>query len=261
MPNPAPIYKVSYNGQELPGYVQSDDRPLSFNAAVHKPIGRDGANRSKTSSGRRDISLTFLLKSSLGLGATGLQHLDNVMDQYRSALAIITRAGDDSPLVIHDTDRYYEASIDSVSMPMNAQQSRSIQYSATFSAQPWAIATTPQTASFSGNGTVNIAGMLGSRTTYPLLVVPNTVTDFTATDTHGHVLTFKRYTSSVNITVDCGKMRAYRTSTGQSLMYTMESLNFGLVYDPSDGNTFSLTITGFSGSGSVTVNIPKRYEL
>lgn len=260
MANPAPIYIVSYAGEQLPGYVQSDDRPIVFGNSTDNFFGRDGGLVTPTGAGLRDIALQFHISSTLGSGYSGLQHLDNVLDQYRSAAAILTRPYGQNSLVIHDSDRYYLASFERMSAPLTADRSRSIKYTVDFIAQPWAISTVAQTGSFSGDGTVNITGMAGSRRTYPVFDIPATVTAFTATDGYGHTLTFLRGTYPGQITVDCATMLVYRTSNNANSINTMVTLNFNLYYSP-DSDTFPITITGYAGSGTVDISVPKRYEL
>ena len=260
MPSPTPIYTVSYDSLQLPGYVQSEDGPIILGSNIEKVFGRDGGINTPTGANLRSIQLQMLLISSLDVG-TGMEHLDNVRNQYREAAAILTRPFGENELVIHDTDRYYMAKVDRISAPQTADtSSRKLRYTVDFTAQPWAISTVAQTESFSGNGTVTVSGMTGSRRTYPILVVPDTVDTFTADDEHGHTIQFDRGAFTSTITIDCAKMEANRPNN--PAMTTMLNLNFGCYYDPlTDGDDLVLTVTGFTGSGSVTVNVPKRYEL
>ena len=259
MANPAPLYVVSYAGEQLPGYVQGEDAPIVLGSNAEKVFGRDGGINTPTGANLRGIQLQFILISELG-NATGMQHLDNLRGQYREAAAILSRPFGENELVIHDTDRYYMAKVDKISMPQSVERSRTAIYTVDFTAQPWAISTVAQTASFSGNGTVTVSGLNGSRRTYPILSVPGTVDAFTATDEHGHTIEFDRGALTSTITIDCAKMEANRPSN--PAMTTMLNLNFGCYYDPlTDGDNLVLTVTGFTGSGSVTVDVPKRYEL
>lgn len=260
MPNPSPIYVVSFGGEELPGYVQTDDRPLSLNHIINRPIGRDGGTVSISGANLRDISLTFLVKSSLGSGATGLQHLDDCMDQYRAATAILTRSYTEQVLQIHDTDRYYLATTSDISMPMNANQSRSFQYTVSWLAQPYAIGTTAVTDTIAGNGTISLAIGTDSRKTSPIFTVPATVETFTAVDPNGKTIEFVRGTQLGTLAIDCGKLRCYRTLNLTNGMRTMENLNFGMYYNDGTG-TYDIDITGYTGSGTITVNMYPRYEL
>ena len=258
MPNPTPIYVVTYNDQQLPGYVQSDDRPLNLRYADDTVFGRDGIVSTFTGANARDISLTFLIKSTLGSNSTGLQHLDNLMDQYRTAKAILTRSPGMKELMIHDSDRYYLAKVDSVSMPMQATQSRSLLYTVGFTAQPWAYAQNSVTDSISGNGTLSLAIGTESRKTYPLLTVASTVTAFTATDGN-RTIEFVRGVNTGIIRVDCAQLRCFRLDNAQNTITSMENLNFGLYYDDGTG-TYDITVTGYAGSGSIAADMFARYE-
>lgn len=259
MANPAPIYIVSYDGVQLPGYVQGDDRPITLDNNKDKVFGRDGGIVTPTGAGLRSIGLTFYLPSDLSSGS-GLDHLNNVMNQYRVGLATLTRPYGENPLVIHNTDRYYLATVEKISAPLTAEKHRTIRYSVDFTAQPWAISTVAQTGSFSGNGTANVTGMTGSRRTYPIFTIPAGVTAFTATDGYGHTLEFLRGAYTGEIEVDCATMLVTKTSDGTNAINTMVTLNYKLYYSP-DSDTFPITITGYAGSGTVDISVPKRYEL
>jgi hypothetical protein len=258
MANPTPIYKVYFDGQQLPGYVQSEDRPLSLRSIVQSVIGRDGANRVPSGGNPRKISLTLLLKSRLSSG-TELQHLEDCKNQWRDALKILSRAEGEKALRIQDSDRYYLGSADGISAPIVAGQSRSMNYSIDFTASiPWAIAVTPATQTFTGNGAISIT-IGDSRKTYPIFTVPSGVTAFTATDENGKVLQFLRGAHTGTITIDCGEYIVINNS-GVSAVTSMVNLGFGLHYKGTDG-TYEITISGFAGSGTVTVDMYGRYEL
>lgn len=258
MANPSAIYQVSYGGTQLPGYVQSVDRPLSIRSADSAVLGRDGINSHVTGAEARQISLNFLIMSSLEDG-TGLQHLDNVTDQQRQSMAILTREPGYKPLVIHDSDRYWIAKVDSITSPQQAGIYRNMKFSVNFTAaNPFAYAAVETTDTFTGNDTLSLA--LGdSRRAYPRFTIPSGVTAFTATDENSKVLQFLRGTATGEITIDCGSMTAINAS-GVNVITTLVELDFGLHYKGTDG-TYGITITGFAGSGTVTAGIRARYEL
>jgi hypothetical protein len=261
MPNPTPIYVVTYDGLQLPGYVQNEDRPVVMASIEDTILGREGINSTSIGSKSRQISFTFLVKSELE-NVSDLLHLENCKDQWRSALKILTRNPGMKELKIKDTDRYYLAKTERSSQPLAAGKSRSIMYTVDFTAQPWAYAETPATDTFTGNGGI-LLDVGDSRKTYPVFTIPSGVTAFTATDDSGSgkSLDFVRGSyGSVQITIDCAQMLVYRTSTGVDASSTMANLNFGLYYNGTDGN-YNITITNFAGSGTVTVDAYPRYEL
>ncbi len=258
MPVASPVYIVTYDGDQLPGYVQSDDRPIALRTARDNYFGRDTFTSAYSGAAPRDISLTFWLTSTAGSNVSGLVELENVMDQYRAALVILTREPGLKQLIINDTDRYYEAQVDDVSMPLSAGKSRSMTYSVGFLAQPWAYAVTPASTTFTGNGSPSIA-IGDSRRTYPSFSIPSGVTGFVATDENGKVLSFTRGSTTGTVTVDCSDFTVVNGS-GVNAVSTMNSLNYGLHYKGTDG-TYGFTVTGFAGSGTVTVTMRARYEL
>lgn len=259
MPNPTPIYTVTYDGVQLPGYVQSEDRPVVMSSIDDEIMGREGINTVSKGSIKRGIGISFLVKSSLGTGVTDLQHLNDCKNQWRTALAILTRRPGMKTLYIQDSDRYYLAKTDRVSMPLAAGQSRSIIYTVDWSAQPWAYAAAPVDTTFTGNTTLNIT-IGDSRKTYPQFLVPAAVTAFTATDENGKVLSFLRGTQGGDLTIDCANFRVTRDSDGSNAIGTMTGVNYGLNYNGTSGS-YQIVITGFAGSGTVTVRIRNRWEL
>lgn len=260
MANPTPIYTVTYGGEQLPGYVQSDDRPLSFNRVISKPFGRDGATVNVISADLREISITFLVKSRLGSNSSGIQHLDDCMNQYRDALAILTRSYTEQNLQIHDSDRRYLASIADVSMPMSAGKSRSMLYTVKFVAQPWALASLAVSDSIGGNGTLSLAIGTESRRTYPKITIDSGVLEFTAVDPNGKTIEFERGSQAGALVVDCAKLITFRQSNGQNASATMLNVNYGMYYDDGTG-TYEIDVTGYVGSGDITVDMWARYEL
>jgi phage-related protein len=257
MANPAPIYQVEFDSQLLPGYVQSDNRPISFRKVTNTLYGRDGGSQKRAGADLRKVSLTFRILSNLGTAVSDLLHLEDCMDQYRDALAILTRADEDSPLRIHDSDRYYLATVDSVSAPFSAGESRRISYDVQWTTQPWAYAITPVTDVTAGNGGLTFA--LDGRRTYPVYSVPSGVTAFTATDENGKVVEFTRGATTGTVTIDCGAMTVVDGS-GVNAISTLDSLNFGQYWGGGAG-TYDITVSGFAGSGTITVSVTPRYEL
>ena len=260
MPNPTPIYVVEYGGLQLPGYVQSIDRPTTLVSNVNTYFGRDGASLYVPSAEPKKLTIDFLIMTRLGTNSSGLLHLDDIMDQYREALAILTRSYGQNTLRIQDSDRYYLAIVDNVGMPVTAQSSTRGVYTVSFTAQPWAYGSTDQSSSFTGNGTVTVTGLEDSRRTYPILSVPNGVTAFTATSDAGQVIDFVRGSFTGVITVNCANLTAV-TAAGVNAINTMDNLNFGIYYAPNIDGELEFVVTGFAGSGTVDVDVTPRYEL
>lgn len=258
MPNVTPIYVVTYNGEQLPGYVQTDDRPVVVRSITDTVIGREGFISNSIGAMQREINLSFLVKSRLG-DVSDLLHLEDCKDQWRDALRILTRDPGMKELKIHDTDRYYLAKTDNVNMPLEAGRSRSIVYNVKWTAQPWAYDATALDTDFTGNTTLNIA-IGDTRKVSPQFLIPSGVTGFTATDENGKVMTFLRDTVTGAVTVDCGTFEVFKTSNGVNVVSTMQSLNYGLYYNGTDG-TYQITITGFAGSGTVTCRLRAKWEL
>jgi hypothetical protein len=256
---PTPVYQVLYGGSLLPGYVQDETRPISFKQVTSNPIGRDGGRTTNAGANVRSISLDFLILSRLGTAASGLDHLDDCMAQYREALAILTR-NNGADLQIRDTDRYYVASVDSVVAPLTAGKSTSVVYSVKWTAQPWAYDVTLAESTFSGNGTVTTTGLGDSRRTYPTFTVAGTVNAFTAEDENGKLIEFDRDTFTGTITINCGSLVA-TTASGNNAVSTLLTPNYGMYYEPNVDGEFVITVTGWSGSGNVNVYLRPRYEL
>lgn len=258
MANPTPIYTVEYAGEQLPGYVQLDDRPVSARNITETLFGRDGRSSKRSGFAGRGIRLNMLILSRLGSGSSGLQHLEDCKAQYRDALRIITRPSGDNALRIHDSDRHYMASFESVSAPFEAGSSRRLEYSINFDAQPWAYGV-PVSTTFATTGDKTLGGLTASRRTYAKLTIPSGVTSLTATDDLGHTLTFARGVASGDVIVDAAAMTV-TTAAGVNAVNTMSTLNFGLAYDDTSGD-FILHVTTYTGTGTATLEVTPRYEL
>jgi hypothetical protein len=261
MANPTPIYRVQYNSQYLPGYVQSDDRPLSMSNVVSTPFGRDGAYVKKTGTKLRPITLSFLVKSRLNNISTGIQQLEYSMDQYREALQIVTRVTAESQLQIHDADRFYMATVDEVSLPMTAGRTNSLVYTVRWQAQPWAISTTTPSTSFSTTGDKVVTNVVldAARRSYVILTINSGVTALVATDDWGHTIDFTRGAFTGDITVNTADM-TIETAGGVNAVASLNDLNFGMFYDDNTGS-FTLHVATYTGSGTYTVAVTPRYEM
>lgn len=259
MASPTPIYRVSFNGSLIPGYVQTETRPLSFRSSSQSILNRNGGLMSQNGADIRKIQVDLHILSQLSTYASGLDHLNDCKSQYRTALSILARAGENAAsLSIGDMDRYTLAVVDNVSAPFEAGQSRMIAYSIVFSAEPYFRASVAKTTTFSGNGTASLT--LGdTATTYPTFTVPSGVTAFTATHAaSGRVVDFVRGSFGSTITINCANFQV--TQNGIDASSTMNNVNYGIKHTTGAG-TFSVAITNFAGSGSVTMSVKERYEL
>jgi hypothetical protein len=183
------------------------------------------------------------------------------MDQYREAVNILMHPSGEEQLIIHDTDRYYLATVDSVTTPITNASSTRLVYTVNFTAQPWAIATTAVSDTFTGTGDVTLTDpdLLASRKSYPIIVIASGVTALVATDDSGHTLDFTRGAFSGAITVDPGALTV-TTAGGVNAINSLNSLNFGL-YHPGSTSTFELHVATYTGSGTSSVSIYPRYVL
>lgn len=259
MANPTPIYTVEYAGTQLPGYVQLDDRPVSARNITDTLFGRDGRSVKRSGWAGRSIRLNMLALSRLGSNSSGLQHLEDCKAQWREALRIVTRPTGDNALQIHDSDRYYMAAFESSTAPFQAGSSRRLEYTLAFDAQPWAFAATPVSTTFASTGVKTVTGLDNSRRAYATLTIPNGVTALVGTDALGHTIDFARGSFSGTITVDTGAMTV-TTAGGVNAIDAMQNLNFGLAYDDDTGE-FDFTVTTYTGSGTITLEVTPRYEL
>lgn len=256
MAGPTPIYRVSYDGNNLPGYVQSEDQPISFRTIKNEILNRDGGSIYITGGQLRSASITLRVLSRLASG-TGLQHLNDCKAQYRQALAYLSRFEAKKALMIGDTDRYLMAVPNEVSASLTAGEFNRITYSVSFTTEPWYYSTSTITDTFTGNDTVTLT-MTDTRRTYPSFSIPSGVTAFTATHAaSGKSIVFTRGVASGTVVVDAG---AFTVDAGGVNAYaTMGNLDFGMYH--SGAGTMSIVITGFAGAGTVTVSMKHRYEL
>lgn len=257
---PTPIYIVTYDGVQFPGYVQGEEQPLTFRTIQQNILNRDGGILSPHGAEIRKISLDFIVLSRLD-NVSDLQHLNDCKDQYRTALKIAARATDLAKLKIGDTDKYISAIPTAISTALEAGTSRQIKFRITFDAIPYYISDTPITGSFSGNTTVDLVFASDSRETYPVFTVPSGVTAFTAAHSaSGKTIEFSRGTFTGTIIIRTSNLEVYKSSNDIDASATMQNVNFGMKWAGGTG-TMSIVVTGFAGSGTVDVEIYPRHEL
>lgn len=259
MANPTPIYRVKFDGSYLSGYAQSDAQPLGFKTTSQNALNRNGGSLKSNGADVRKITLEMRILSRLGSGSSGLDHLNDCKAQYRDSLKILARAGEDpAALYIGDMTRFTYAVVTNVSGTFQANSSRALTYNVAFDVEPFYQNDTESTATFAADGTVTIA-LTDTRETYPTFTIPSTVTAFVATHTPtGKIVDFSRGSFGSTIVVDCSSFTVLQGATDASS--TMNNINFGIKHTTGAGN-FSVDITGYAGSGNVTVGIRERYEL
>jgi hypothetical protein len=256
---PSPIYVVTYAGSQFPGYVQAEDQPLEFRHVSQNILNRNGAINSLNGADTRQVSLDFIVMSRLD-NVTDLQHLNDCKDQYRTAMTICANATGPNDLYIGATDRHLDAVPLSISAPIEAGSNRFIKYRVTFATDPYYVATTPVTGSFSGNTTVNITPTGNLLTTYPKFTIPSGVTAFTATHAASDkVVDFLRGSVAGEVVIHTSRFTVKKSSTGTDASSTMQNVNFGMKH--TGATAMSIVVTGFAGSGTVTVDLYPRYPL
>lgn len=256
MPNPSPVYVVTFGGTALPGYVQTEDIPLNMRVGGSEILGRDGGTQARHGAAFRDISLTMRLLSRLSSG-TGLQHLNDVKDQWRDALATLIDTTSPAQLKIGETDRYIMAEFVSSTEPLQAFESKRATYTLTFRGNPpYFLGTTVSgSASVSGNTTITTA-IGDTRRTYPTITIPSGITRITLTDP----VTSKSFTLSGSHSapwvVDCATLQITEGGSN-AVSYLQTTPDFG-IYHVGSGSLV-LSSSNVTGSGTVSVTMQPRY--
>lgn len=258
MANPDPVYVVTYNGSDLPGYLQNEDIPVNMNSASAKVMSRDGGFLTQYGADFKEINLTFRVISRLGGSATGLQHLADCKDQWRAALAIVARVDGLAQLYIGDTDRYVNALFLSSTAPLEAPTTKRMTYTLKFSAEPWFNGSLQSTSkAISGNDTITL-NPGSSRRTYPVFTIPTGITGITITDQGPSGKSFSIAGAHANaIVVDCGTLVVSQLGIPDYSVLASDP-DFGMYYE---GDTnFTVAVSGVTGSGTVGMDIRVRYE-
>lgn len=257
---PTPIYIVTYDANQFPGYLQNEPHSLEFRHTPQNILNRIGGSLSVHGTDLRRISLQFITLTRLGGGFSELDHLNDCKDQFRDASDIVANATGLAQLKIGLTDRYLSAIPTAIGTEFIAGTTRSLRYTVEFIAEPYFVGSTPITNSFSGNGTVTLT-MPDTLTTYPIFTIPSGVTAFTATHTpSGKVVDFLRGTYTGELVINCGNFSAIKPSNGNDVSGSMQNVNFGIRHTTGAGN-FDIAITNYAGSGSVSVEASPRYSI
>lgn len=257
MPNPSAVYTVQFSGTTLPGYCQFEDLPLFMKVASSEILGRNGGTQDRLGASMRDVTLRMRLLSTLS-GGTGAQHLDNVMDQWESAMNTCVDAEGPAQLKIGRTDRYLNAEFISASAPKESiESSRRYTYTLTFKANPpYFIGTTVSgSAAISGNGTITTA-IGDTRRTYPTITIPSGITRITLSG----VGTGKSFTLSGSHAspwvVNCATLQITQAGSN-SIEDLISSPDFGISHQGS--GSLVLSSSNVTGSGTVSVTMAPRY--
>lgn len=257
MPNPSPLYIVTFGGTALPGYCQGEDLPLFMRLNASDILGRDGGTIAQRGAAMRDVSLTMRLLSRLATGS-GLDHLDDCKDQWRSALATLIDTDGAAALKIGESDRYINAVFESSSEPLSSAESpRRATYNVTFKGNPpyFVGATVSGSASVSGDTTITT--VIGdTRRTYPVITIPSGITRITLT----HAATGKSFTLSGShaspIVVDCASLQITQAGSN-AVSFLQTSPDFG-IYHVGSGSLV-LSSSNVTGAGTVSVTMTPRY--
>lgn len=254
---PTPIYRVQFNGNYLPGFLQLEDLPLVFRLASGESLNQMGGSISSGGAALRPVNLSMRLISRLGTATSGLLHLEDCKDQWREALRFLARLDDPAPLYIGNTDRYVMAQFKRSSMPLAASDSpKRSTYSIEFLVKPMFLDETVLTDTVSGNGSLDVT-FTDTAKTYPIFTLASTVTAAIFTAPDARTLTFARGAVTGAITIDCGRLTALKAD-GTSAIGTITEVNWGFFHIGS--GTFSVVVTGYAGSGDIDMDVQARYE-
>lgn len=253
---PTPIYRVQFDGNYLPGFLQQEDIPFEFRVRSGESINQMGGSIGNNGAAIRNVKLSMRLISRLDT-ATGLQHLEDCKDQWREGLRYVARLNILAPLFVGDTDRYVQAMFRRSGMPLSAGSStQRTTYDIDFLIKPFFIDTTILTDSVSGNGSLDVT-FTDTAKTYPTFVIASGVTAATFTAPDSRTLTFTRGSVTGAVTVDCGRLTALQAD-GTTAIQTIDEIDWGFSHIGS--GTFTVTVSGYAGSGSITMNMQARYE-
>ena len=259
---PTPIYRVKYNGTNLPGYLQNEDVPIEQTAYNVKVLGRDGGFLGEHGYNFKEITVNLLLLSRLDRGATGLQHLNDCKAQWRDALAIAARADGLQPLYIGETDRYVNAVFVGATAPLQAPVTNRVSYTMRFMAEPWFLSATPFTDTRAASVGIYSVTPGNSRKTYPVFTIATGITAITIEDdtvggSGNYFILSGTHTNPW--VVDCGKLTI--TENGVNVISVLISdPQFGIWWQGGATDTMDINVIAKTGSGNITIDMPLRYE-
>lgn len=257
MSNPTPIYLVKFASTTLLGYAIDEDIPLAMRLAATAIIGSDGGGLAARGADFRSFRIGMRILSRLSSGS-GLAHLDDCKNQWRTNLATLSRTAGPAALYIGETDRYIMCEFENSSAPLSAGSSRAISFSLTFRGNPpWFLGTEVSSTTGVG-GDTSISVVIGdTRKTYPTITIPSGITRITLS----HTPTGKSFTLSGShaspLIVDCATLQITQAGSN-ALSYLTSNPDFG-IYRVGSG-TMTLNATAVTGSGSVILAMTPRFE-
>lgn len=244
---PPQQYRIFYNGQQLPGYAQSEDDPNEMTVADHYAFGWDGSLTQYVGLTNKQLKLTFRVWEPTYRDCKNAYH--------KAATILRTRREGFAPLFVDYTDRYFEATVTTVSYQQDVSKSRRIlDYSVEFDCKPWQVSVSGYTITGAGSINTDAVGRTfddGSWTPVYATVTGTdiTISGYTDTDFTGYV----SISGAVNnFIIDTENSDSFITpsGTGDGLMYWKD---YGIWAGP--GKT-SWAITGAS---SVTFSYHNRW--
>ena len=174
---PAQQYLAQYNGQQLPGYVQSESFASDLNIASHYGAYIDGSPSEDTGLTNKSLSLTLKVWE---------KDYATCKDQIELAATILrSKRNDWAPLKVQFTDRHYDAMVKSISVEKQAGSSvRTLDYKVDFECRPWLIGETAH--NFSGASPLvtptRTADLANGGWTPTVITVTGTDVDIVGTD-------------------------------------------------------------------------------
>lgn|SRR5574338_215159 len=257
MPNPTPKYRVKYDGNYLPGYVQREEIPLTMRNVMVDIINRDGGTTYQNGAAFRQLDLEFRILSRLESG-TGPQHLSDCLEQYRDALRYTSRVTSASTLYLGDMDAYLLARFNSATAPLAAPDHKAINYQISFDCTPYFLGPAVSgSKAISGNDNI-VLNMPDTRKTYPVVDIPTGITNVTVS----HAASGKSFnfggTHANTVEVNCASLTVTDTAGANYVSYITTGPDFG-IYHVGSGS-FQLNFTNVSGSGTISVLMNPRIE-
>lgn len=256
MPFNAPVYVYNFNGVDLPGYGQLERFDLRAKAGHDDIVNRNGGILWTNGLAVRPITINLNIYSRLTSGS-GIDHLNDLKDQIRDALRVCARVKTPAQLFLGDTDRYLTAVFTGFDSAFSSADGRRGSYGLNFDAQPLFESTTLQTDSVAADGTLELA-MVDTAETYPVFIIDAGITNAVLTGPDGRTITFVRGAVVGDVRIDCGTFRIETVADEASVASTVEEVNIGFSYEGT-GN-FTVTVSGFAGTGNITMQMRARYE-
>lgn len=213
---PPQQYIVTYNGQQLPGYAQSEDDPTEATLVDNYAYGWDGSLTEYAGLTNKALQMKFRIWDV---------DYRTVKNQYHLATTILrSRRKGTANLFVDYTDRYFSASVKTVSYSQDVSMNRKIlDYSVEFDCLPWMTSTSGYILTGTGNIDTDQKGRTfsdGGWTPTTIIVSGTNVTisGYTPTEFTGFISISGAVT---NFTIDSTNFTSTTASgaTGDGLMY------------------------------------------